>query len=81
MGRLQQAWKDPHRTRLGQLIEGCTPEYTVRREQKIENIVLPPARVRVSVLDPTPERLLEVGIVRSKFASKRLEMEQKYKRL
>ena len=29
LSQVMQAWKDPHRTRLGQLIGGCTPEYTV----------------------------------------------------
>ena len=76
-----QAWKDPHRTRLGQLIGGCTPEYTVWREHKIQDTVLPLARMRVFVPDPIPKQLSEVDIVRSEFASKRLEMEQKYKKL
>ena len=29
LSQITQAWKDPHKTRLGQLIEGCTPEYIV----------------------------------------------------
>ena len=76
-----QAWKDPHRTRLGQLIRGCTPEYTVWRGQKIEDMVLPPTRMRVFILDPIPKQLSEVDIVRLKFSLERLEMERKYKRL
>ena len=58
-----QAWKDPHRTRLGQLIGGCTSEYTDWRGQKIEEMVLPPARMRVFVPNPIPERLSKVDIV------------------
>ena len=37
--------------------------------------------MRVSILNPIPKQLSKVDIVRSKFASERLEMEQKYKRL
>ena len=37
--------------------------------------------MRVFVPDPIPKQLSEVDIVRSEFASERLEMEQKYKRL
>ena len=37
--------------------------------------------MRVSIPNPIPEQPSEVDIVRSKFASKRLEMEQKYKKL
>ena len=37
--------------------------------------------MRVSVPDPIPKQLSEVDIVRSEFVSKRLEMEQKYKKL
>ena len=81
LSQVMQAWKDPHRTRLGQLIGGCTPEYTVWRRQKIKDMVLPPAKMRVSVPDPIPEQPSEVDIVRSEFASKRFEMERKYKRL
>ena len=35
----------------------------------------------VSVSNPIPKQLSEVNIVRSEFASKRLEMERKYKML
>ena len=76
-----QAWKDPHRTRLGQLIGGCTPKYTVWRRQKIKDMVPPLAKMRVSILNPILEQPSEVDIVRSKFTLERLEMEQKYKKL
>ena len=76
-----QAWKDPHKIRLGQLIGGYTPEYTVWRGQKIEDTVLPPVRMRISVPNPIPKQLSEMDIARSEFASERLEMEQKYKKL
>ena len=39
--QIMQAWKGPHRTRLSQLIEQCTLEYTVWKGQKIEDMVLP----------------------------------------
>ena len=63
LSQIMQTWKDPHRTRLGQLIGGCTLKYTVWREQKIEDTILPPTRMRVFVPDPIPERLSEVDIV------------------
>ena len=63
LSQIMQAWKDPHRTRLGQLIGGCTPKYTVWIGQKIEDIVLPPARMRVLVLSPIPKQLLEVELL------------------
>ena len=44
-------------------------------------MVLPPAKMRVSVPDLIPEQPSEVDIVRSEFASKRFEMERKYKKL
>ena len=31
LNQMIQAWKDPHRMRLGQIVEGCTPEYIVWR--------------------------------------------------
>ena len=68
LSQIMQAWIDPHRTRLGQLIGGCTPEYTVWRRQKIEDTVLPLARMRVFVSDPIPKQLSEVNIVRSESA-------------
>ena len=75
LSQIMQAWKDPHRIRLGQLIGGCILEYTVWRGQKIEDTVSPPARMRISVPDPIPKQLSEVDIVRSEFSSERLEME------
>ena len=81
LNQIMQAWKDPHRTRLGQLIRGCVLEYTVWRGQKIEDTILLLARMRVFVRDYIPKQLSEVDIVRSEFASKRLEMERKYKKL
>ena len=44
-------------------------------------MVLPPAKMKVSIPNPIPEQPSEVDIIRSKFASERLEMEQKYKKL
>ena len=31
LSQVMQAWKEPHRTRLSQLVGGCTPEYIVWR--------------------------------------------------
>ena len=73
--QIMQAWKDPHKTRLGQLIGGSTPKYTVWRRQKIKDTILPLVRMRVPVPDPIPKQLSEVDIVRSEFASERLEIE------
>ena len=81
LSQVMQAWKNPHRPRLGQLIGGCTPKYTVWKRQKIEDMVLPLAKMKVLIPDPIPEQPSEVDIVRSEFASERLEMEQKYKKL
>ena len=39
LSQMMQAWKDPHRTSFGQLIEGCTLEYIVWRRQKIKDAV------------------------------------------
>ena len=55
LSQIMQAWKDPYRTRLDQLIGGYTLKYTVWREQKIEDIVFPPTRMRVFVSDPIPK--------------------------
>ena len=44
-------------------------------------MVLPLIRIGVPIPDPIPKQLLEVDIVRSKFALKRMKMEQKYKML
>ena len=81
LSQIMQVWKDPHKMRLGKLIEGCTLEYTVWRGQKIEDTVSLPARMRISVPDPIPKQLSKVDIVRSEFASERLKMERKYKML
>ena len=81
LSQIKQAWKDPYKTRLDQLIEGCTPKYIVWRRQKIEATIFPPFRMRVPVLDLIPKQLSEVDIVRSEFALERLEMEQKYEKL
>ena len=51
------------------------------REQKIEDAVPHPARMRVSILDPTLIQPSKVEIIRLEFAFERLEMEQKYLRL
>ena len=32
LNQMMQTWKNPHRMRLGQIVGGCTPEYTVWRE-------------------------------------------------
>ena len=56
ISQVMQEWKDPHRIRLGQLIEGCTLEYIVWKRQKIKDMVLPPAKMKVSILDPIPEK-------------------------
>ena len=37
LSQIMKAWKDPHGTRLGQLIGGCTPKYTIWRRQKMED--------------------------------------------
>ena len=37
LSQIMQTWENSHRTRLGQLIEGFTPKYTIGREQKIED--------------------------------------------
>ena len=44
-------------------------------------MVLPLVRMRVSVPNSIPKQLSKVDIVRSKFVSERIEMEQKYKKL
>ena len=52
-----------------------------RKGKKIEDMVFPPAKMRVSILEPILEQPSEVNIVRLEFALERLEMEQKYKKL
>ena len=81
LSQIMQAWKDPHRARLGQLIGGCTLEYTVWRGQKIEDTVFLLTRMRVFVSDPISKQISKVDIVRSEFASKRLGMKHKYEKL
>ena len=49
--------------------------------ERVEDTIFFPARMRVSVPDPIPKQLSEVDIVRSEFASERLEIERKYKKL
>ena len=44
-------------------------------------MVLLPTRMKVSVPNSIPKQLSEVDIVRSEFASERLEIERKYKKL
>ena len=60
LNQTMQAWKDPQRIRLGQLIGGHTSGYTVWRRQKIKETILRPARMGVSILDPIPKKLSEV---------------------
>ena len=79
--QVMQAWKDPQRTRLSQLVGGCTPEYTGWRRQKIKDTVLFPDRMQVPILDLVPVQPSEIEIIRVEFAFERLEMEQKYLRL
>ena len=76
-----QTWKDPHRMRLGQIVEGCTPEYTVLRRRKVEDIVPYPNRMQVPILDPVPVQPSEIEIIRAEFAFEKSEMERKYLRL
>ena len=78
---MMQAWKNPHRMRLGQIIRGCILKYTVWKEQKIEDAVPPLAKMRVSIPDLVPIRPSKIEIVRLEFAFERLEMEKKYLRL
>ena len=81
LSHVMQAWKEPYRTRLSQLVGGCTPEYIVWRRQKVEDAVPLPNRIQVPIPDPVPVQPSEIEIVRAEFASERLEMEQKYLRL
>ena len=67
--------------RLGQIVERCTLKYTVWRRQKIEDAIPLPVKMQVSVSNLAPIQPSEVEIVRSEFASKRLEIEQKYFKL
>ena len=67
--------------RLGQIVGGCTLEYTVWRRQKIEDAVPLPVRMQVLVSNPAPMQPSKVEIIRLEFAFERLKMEQKYLRL
>ena len=67
--------------RLGQLVGGCTPEYTVWRRQKIEDAIPLPDRMQVLIPYPVPVQPSEIEIIRAEFASEKLEMEQKYLKL
>ena len=66
---------------MSQLVGGCTPEYIIWRRQKINAIVPLQDRMQVPISDPVPVQPSEIEIVRAKFASERLEIEQKYLRL
>ena len=67
--------------RLGQIVGGCTPEYTIWRRQKIEDAVPFLDRIQVPISDPVPVQPLEIEIIRSEFTFERSKMEQKYLRL
>ena len=73
--------KEPHRTRLNQLVGGCTLEYIVWRRQKIEDTISLPDRMQVPIPDPVPVQPSEIEIIRAEFASERSKMEQKYLKL
>ena len=81
LSEVMQAWKDPQRTRLNQLVRGCTPKYIVWRRQKIEDTISLPNRMQVPILYPVPIQSSEIEIIRAEFAFERSEMEQKYLRL
>ena len=66
---------------MSQIVRGCTPKYIVWRRQEMEDIVLLPVRMQVSISDLAPIQPSEVEIVKSEFAFERLEMKQKYFRL
>ena len=67
--QVMQAWKDLQRTRLSQLVGGCTPEYTVWRRQKIKDIVSLLDRMQVPIPYPIPVQPSEIKIIRAEFAS------------
>ena len=81
LSQVMQAWKDPHRTRLSQLVRGCTPKYIIWRRQKIEDEVSLLDRMQVPIPDPVPIQPSEIEIIQVEFAFERLKMEQKYLRL
>ena len=70
--------KEPHRTRLNQLVGGCTLEYIVWRRQKVENAVSCLDRMQVSIPDPVPVQPSDIEIIRAEFAFEKSEMERKY---
>ena len=73
--QVMQAWKDPQRTRLSQLVGGYTPEYIIWRRQKIEDTVSLLDRMQVPIPDPVHVQLSEIEIIIAEFASKRSKME------
>ena len=81
LSQVMQAWKDPHRTRLSQLVGGCTLEYIIWRRQKIEDAVSLPDRIQVPIPDPVLVQLSKIEIIRLEFAFERSKMERKYLRL
>ena len=81
LSQMMQAWKDLHRMRLGQIVGGCTLEYTVWSRQKIEDKVFFPDRMQIPIPNPVLVQPSEIEIIRLEFAFERLEMEQKYLRL
>ena len=62
LNQMMLTWKDPHRMRLGQIVRGCTPEYTVWRRQKIEDVVPLSDRMQVSVSNPVPVQPSEIKL-------------------
>ena len=81
LSQVMQAWKDPQRTRLSQLLESCTSEYTIWRRQKIEDAVPLSNRMQVPIPDPVPVQPSEIEIIRVEFAFERSKMKQKYLKL
>ena len=81
LNQMMQVWKDTHRMRLGQIVEGCTSKYTIWREHKIEDAVPLSAIMRVLIPNPVPIQPSKVEIIKLEFASERLEIEKKYLRL
>ena len=57
LNQMMLTWKDLHRMRLGQIVGGCTPKYTIWRRQKIEDAVPLSVKMQVSILNPTPIQL------------------------
>ena len=61
--------------RLGQIVGGCTPEYTIWRRQKIKDIVPLLDRMQVSVSDSVLVQLSKIEIIRLEFAFERSKIE------